>query len=179
MLLSLLLGNVYDYYYYSNNSQFLRNMDRPLHSIPSFEQRRHFSGLEAGVRRVTCEKQKLLNYIYWAIYFFNKELMLQQSICSWLPIVKTSHSTIPYDHLLKERMGANCFSVVVISFSWKFGHQSSYLHRNSRIIWYYSLFGSAKVNSYFTYGSVILMIIIILNLRGNIDGVRMLPSWYY
>ena len=71
-----------DYYYYGDNSQFLRNMDRPLHSIPSFKQRRHFSRLEAGVRRVTCEKQKLLNYIYSAIYFFNKELMLQQSICS-------------------------------------------------------------------------------------------------
>ena len=91
MLLSLLLGNVYDdddddddddYYYYGDNSQLLRNMDRPLHSIPSFKQRRHFSRLEAGVRRVTCEKQKLLNYIYSAIYFFNKELMLQQSICS-------------------------------------------------------------------------------------------------
>ena len=66
-----------DYYYYCDNSQFLRNMDRPLHSIPSFKQRRHFSRLEAGVRRVTCEKQKLLNYIYSAIYFFNKELMLQ------------------------------------------------------------------------------------------------------
>ena len=118
MLLSLLLGNVYDdddddddddYYYYGDNSQFLRNMDRPLHSIPSFKQRRHFSRLEAGVRRVTCEKQTLLNYIYSAIYFFNKELMLQQSICSWLPIVKTSHSTIPYDHLLKERMGSRLF----------------------------------------------------------------------
>jgi len=154
-------------------------MDRPLHSIPSFKQRRHFSRLEAGVRRVTCEKQKLLNYIYSAIYFFNKELMLQQSICSWLPIVKTSHSTIPYDHLLKESLGANCFSAVVILFSCKFGHQSSYLHRNSRIIWYHSLFGSAKVNSCFTYGSIILMIITILNLRGIIDGVRMLPSWYY
>ena len=155
-------------------------MDRPLHSIPSFKQRRHFSGLEAGVRRVTCEKQKLLNYIYSAIYFFtDNELMSQQSICSWLPIVKTSHSTIPYDHLLKERMGANCFSAVVILLSWKCGHQSSYLHRKSRIIWYYSLFGSAKVNSCFTYGSVILMIITILNLRGIIDGVRMLPSWYY
>ena len=71
-----------DYYYYCDNSQFLRNMDRPLHSIPSFKQRRHFSRLEAGVRRVTCEKQKLLNYIYSAIYFFNKELMLQRSICS-------------------------------------------------------------------------------------------------
>ena len=60
--------------------------------------------------------------------------MLQQSICSSLPIVKTSHSTIPYDHLLKERMGANCCSAVVILFSCKFGHQSSYLHRNSRIM---------------------------------------------
>ena len=127
-------GDGDSYYYYCDNSQFLRNMDRPLHSIPSFKQRRHFSRLEAGVRRVTCEKQKLLNYIYSAIYFFNKELMLQQSICSSLPIVKTSHSTIPYDHLLKERMGANCFSAVVILFSYKFGHQSSYLHRNSRII---------------------------------------------
>ena len=34
-------------------------MDRPLHSIPSFKQRRHFSGLEAGIRRVTCEKTKI------------------------------------------------------------------------------------------------------------------------
>ena len=72
-----------DDYYYGDNLQFLRNMDRPLHSIPSFKQRRHFSGLEAGVRRVTCEKQKLLNYIYSAIYFFtDNELMSQQSICS-------------------------------------------------------------------------------------------------
>ena len=98
-----------DNYYYGDNSQFLRNMDRPLHSIPSFKQRRHFSGLEAGIGRVTCEKQNLLNYFNSAIYFFNKELMSQQSICSWLPIVKTSHSTIPYDHLLKERMGSRLF----------------------------------------------------------------------
>ena len=70
------------YYYYGDNSQFLRNMDRPLHSIPSFKQRRHFSRLEAGVRRVTCEKQKLPNYVNSAIYFFNKELMLQQSFFS-------------------------------------------------------------------------------------------------
>lgn len=48
-------------------------MDRPLHSIPSFKQRRHFSGLEAGIRRVTCEKQKFLNYINSAIY-----ILLQQ-----------------------------------------------------------------------------------------------------
>ena len=71
-----------DNYYYGDNSQFLRNMDRPLHSIPSFKQRRHFSGLEAGIGRVTCEKQNLLNYFNLAIYFFNKELMSQQSICS-------------------------------------------------------------------------------------------------
>ena len=69
-------------YYYGDNSQFLRNMDWPLHSIPSFKQRRHFSGLEAGVRRVTCEKRKLPNYINSAIYFVNKELMLQQSFFS-------------------------------------------------------------------------------------------------
>ena len=56
-----------DNYYHGDNSQFLRNMDRPLHSIPSFKQRRHFSGLEAWVRRVTCEEQKLLNYIYSAL----------------------------------------------------------------------------------------------------------------
>ena len=46
-----------DYYYYCDNSQFFRNMDRLLHSIPSFKQRRHFSRLEAGVRRVTCENK--------------------------------------------------------------------------------------------------------------------------
>ena len=43
--------------------------------------------------------------------------MLQQSIRSQLPIVKTSHRTIPYDHLQKEsKRGADSFGVVVFCF---------------------------------------------------------------
>ena len=43
--------------------------------------------------------------------------MLQQSIRSQLPIVKTSHRTIPYDHLQKEsKMGADSFGAVVVCF---------------------------------------------------------------
>ena len=83
----------------------------------SFQAKMPLLGSWSGGKASHLWKQKLLNYIYSAIYFFNKEIMLQQSICSWLPIVKTSHSTIPYDHLQKEsKRGADSFGVVVVCF---------------------------------------------------------------
>ena len=43
--------------------------------------------------------------------------MLQQSIRSQLPIVKTSHRTIPYDHLQKEsKREANSLGAFVVCF---------------------------------------------------------------
>ena len=43
--------------------------------------------------------------------------MLQQSIRSQLPIVKTSHRTIPYDHLQKEsKREADFFGAFVVCF---------------------------------------------------------------
>ena len=56
----------------------IRDMDRPSHSISFFNQRSHFLGVEARVRRITCDKQDTLRLLLYLMDY--KHLYLETDV---------------------------------------------------------------------------------------------------